>query len=586
MVTWLIFLFNSPVISTTVNGKQSKLNPQSKNTFFIKDWWVSPDEGLLKKGDDVVHLEPKTMEMLVYFAARQGEVITRDEFEKEVWHGTLIGYDAITGTVIKLRKALQDNARDPDFIATIPKRGYQLIASVRYEDNVNHCLQDTEIDTKPIVNAQKSKYMQIAILGMLCLGLVLVWHLLQSPSDSVESKQTSAAIPSIAVLPFENLSNDPKQDYLAVGITEDIVIDLSRLPGLMVISSNASNIYKDTDIQLNEIGKELNVEYILKGSVRPVGNMIRVNAQLINTSTGINLWGNSYDREIVEVFAIQSEVTGNIVSAFDLQLSTLERQRLTHKTTNNLIAYDHFQEGQRISKLQTKESHSLARQSYRKAIEADPNYGRPYGSIAYLLAYSFRRGWTDAPIETLDRALNLAKKGIELDNSIPQTYWSLGYVYMMRQEYENAQKAVTQSINIAPSYADGYGLLALIYNMMGLPQKAIDHATRGMRLNPYYTWDYLYNLGRAYYTKGHYKKAIEVLEKARERNENAIPIRLVLATSYINSGRQDDAEWEIEQIQMLNPNETITHTKQSLPILNEDLMNAFINDLRKAGLPE
>lgn len=580
------FLFNSPVISTTVNGKQSKLNPQSKNTFFIKDWWVSPDEGLLKKGDDVVHLEPKTMEMLVYFAARQGEVITRDEFEKEVWHGTLIGYDAITGTVIKLRKALQDNARNPDFIATIPKRGYQLIASVRYEENVNNCLQDTEIDTKPIVNAQKSKYMQIAILGMLCLGLVLVWHLLQSPSDSVKSKQTSAAIPSIAVLPFENLSNDPKQDYLAVGITEDIVIDLSRLPGLMVISSNASNIYKDTDIQLNEIGKELNVEYILKGSVRPLGNLIRVNAQLINTSTGINLWGNSYDREIVEVFAIQSEVTGNIVSAFDLQLSTLERQRLTHKTTNNLIAYDHFQEGQRLSKLQTKESHLLARQSYRKAIEADPNYGRPYGSIAYLLAYSFRRGWTDAPIETLDRALNLAKKGIELDNSIPQTYWSLGYVYMMRQEYENAQKAVTQAINIAPSYADGYGLLALIYNNMGRPQKAIDHATKGMRLNPYYTWDYLYNLGRAYYTKGHYKKAIDVLEKARERNENAIPIRLVLATSYINTGRQDDAEWEIEQIQMLNPNETITHTKQSIPISNEDLMNAFLSDLRKAGLPE
>lgn len=580
------FLFNSPVISTTVNGKQSKLNPQSKNTFFIKDWWVSPDEGLLKKGDEVVHLEPKTMEMLVYFAARQGEVITRDEFEKEVWHGTLIGYDAITGTVIKLRKALQDNARNPDFIATIPKRGYQLIASVRYEDNVNNCLQDTEIDTKPIVNAQKSKYMQIAILGMLCLGLVLVWHLLQSPSDSVKSKQTSAAIPSIAVLPFENLSNDPKQDYLAVGITEDIVIDLSRLPGLMVISSNASNIYKDTDIQLNEIGKELNVEYILKGSVRPLGNLIRVNAQLINTSTGINLWGNSYDREIVEVFAIQSEVTGNIVSAFDLQLSTLERQRLTHKTTNNLIAYDHFQEGQRLSKLQTKESHLLARQSYRKAIEADPNYGRPYGSIAYLLAYSFRRGWTDAPIETLDRALNLAKKGIELDNSIPQTYWSLGYVYMMRQEYENAQKAVTQAINIAPSYADGYGLLALIYNNMGRPQKAIDHATKGMRLNPYYTWDYLYNLGRAYYTKGHYKKAIDVLEKARERNENAIPIRLVLATSYINTGRQDDAEWEIEQIQMLNPNETITHTKQSIPISNEDLMNAFLSDLRKAGLPE
>lgn len=560
------------------------MKSQENKSFFLNDWQVSPDEGQLRKGDDVIHLEPKTMEMLVYFAARQGEVITRDEFEQEVWHGALVGYDAITGTVIKLRKALQDNARKPDYIATIPKRGYQLIASVRYEENDNHCNQ--EIDKKPESTDNKSTLRQLVLIGLLCLGLILVWLLLQFSTDSVESQQTPVVTPSIAVLPFENLSDDPKQDYLAVGITEDIVTDISRIPGLIVISSSAANMYKGSTILPKEIGEELNVDYILRGSVRPVGDIIRVNAQLIDTHTGFNHWGKSYDRKLIEIFAIQSEVTDSMVSVFNLQLSSSERQRLSHKTTNSLIAYDHFQEGQRLSKIQTKESHELARKSYRKAIESDPNYGRAYGSMAYLLAYSFRRGWTDSPRETIDRALEMARKGVDLDNTIPQTYWSLGYVYLMRQEFDNAKESVTQAIKVAPGYADGYGLLALIYNNMGLPKKAIENATKGMRLNPYYTWDYLYNLGRAYYTLGRYKEAVEVLEKARERNENAIPIRLFLAASYIRVEQQDDAEWEVEQIKMLNPNETITHTKQSVPILNEVLMDVYLSDLRKAGLPE
>ena len=555
-----------------------------QKAFTIDDWLVLPAEGLLKKGAETTHLEPKVMEVLVYLASRQGEVVTREEIERDVWHGALVGYDAITGTIIKLRRAFQDNARKPRIIATIPKRGYQLIAAVQDAEDTKLLPQDD--DEKQQVLKPKIRHWHILLVISLVLGFAMFWYTYPTAIDVTSIQQPDAAPNSIAVLPFENLSNDPKQDYLADGITEDITTDLSNLSNLLMIASSASNIYKGTNELPQKIGEELNVDFVLKGSIRQYGELIRVNVQLIDTTTGFNKWGESYDRNVTEVFAIQRELTSSIVSFFQLDLTSEEKQRLAHNTTNSLVAYDHFQEGQRQSRNQTKETNEEASKSYRKAIETDPDYGRAYGALAYSLALAFRRGWTDAPVETLDQALVLARKGVELDNTVPQTHWALGYVYLMRQELENAEKATSRAIYVSPSYADGYGLLALINNNMGHAQKAIEYVTKGMRLNPYYTWDYLYNLGRAYYSAGRYNEAIVELEKARDRNENALPVRLYLAASYINADRQEDAAWEVEQIQMLNPSETLAHTKKSSPITDKELKERFLDDLRKAGLPE
>ena len=560
------------------------MQKSGQNSFLIHGWRVSPAEGLIKKEDVIVHLEPKVMEVLVYLASRQGEVVTRDEIERDVWHGALISYDAITSTVIKLRKAFQDDARKPRIIATIPKRGYQLIAAVQYTEDENLIPQNVT-DNQQLPQS-KIRHWHILLVISLVLGLAMFWYTFPTAIDETSFQPPDAVANSIAVLPFENLSNDPEQDYLADGITEDITTDLSNLSNLLVIASSASNIYKGTNELPQKIGEELNVDFVLKGSIRQYGELIRVNVQLIDTTTGFNKWGESYDRNVTEVFAIQRELTSSIVSFFQLDLTSEEKQRLAHNTTNSLVAYDHFQEGQRQSRHQTKETNEEASKSYRKAIETDPDYGRAYGALAYSLALAFRRGWTDAPVETLDQALVLARKGVELDNTVPQTHWALGYVYLMRQELENAEKATSRAIYVSPSYADGYGLLALINNNMGHAQKAIEYVTKGMRLNPYYTWDYLYNLGRAYYSAGRYDEAIVELEKARDRNENALPVRLYLAASYINADRQEDAAWEVEQIQMLNPSETLTHTKKSSPITDKELKERFLDDLRKAGLPE
>jgi TolB-like protein/DNA-binding winged helix-turn-helix (wHTH) protein/Tfp pilus assembly protein PilF len=565
-----------------------------QNGFYIGDWQVTPAQGLLTRGSESAHLEPKAMEVLVYLASHPGEVITREELERDVWHGAVVGYDAVTSTVIKLRRALQDNARQPRFIATIPKKGYQLIATISYSEEESKTEANTYISSETIAETQqkpkpRSKRrgsMLIAVLaGVVFFGLVWLWSTTPSGSMTQPPGNISTLPPSIVVLPFENISDDPKQEYLADGMTEDIITDLSRLSNLLVIASNTSIKYKGRQVTPEEVGADLNVGFVLKGSIRQLGKSVRVNVQLVNTKTGFNAWAQRYDRNVTEVFAVQDAVTHRIVEALSVKITNQEKQRRLVRATDSLKAYDFFQEGQKLFKVSTKETHMQARDMYRKAIELDSNYGRAYGAMAVTLTNDFRRGWTDTPVETLDRALVLAKKAVALDDSAPQTYWALGFVYLARKEYDSAEKAAEQAISIAPNYADGYGLLALINSYLGQSKKAIELNNKAIRYNPYYTFEYLIVYGIAYYTMGDYDAAITVLEQAQERNPNAVQIKLPLVASYVRVGRQDDAEWAVTEIRSLSPTASISDLEKTIPYKPE-LKRAFLEDLRKAGLPE
>ena len=565
--------------------------PEQK-VFFIGDWRVSPAEGVVSRGSEDVHLEPKVAEVLVYLASHAGEVITREELEREVWHGAVVGYDSVTNSVIKLRRALHDDSRESHYISTIPKRGYKLIAPVNYPttDEESSATADhlpapaiTETRVQLPKSVPRFQVFIMALLGVLILGMAGLW--LWVPSTPSNVAPTLTTQPAVIVLPFENLSNDPKQDYLADGMTEDLITDLSRTANLQVLSNNTSYIYRGKHISPQEVGKALHIDFVLQGNIRSVGNAIRVNAQLVDTRTGFNKWGETYDRSTEEVFTVQHEITSGVVNALALTLTDEEKQRLAHKATSNLKAYGFFQEGQRLTKRYTKEDNQLAEQAYQKAIEIDPTYGRAYGALAYNLGVDYLRAWTDSPMETLDRALDMAKHAVAIDDSIPQTYWALGWAYLHRKEFAKAEQATKKSIDIAPNYADGYGLLALIYNHEGKPQLAIKNIQKGMRLNPYYTWDYPYNLGRAYYVLGQYDKAIAALEDAHQRNPNALFAAIYLVASYVRVGRLDDAEWLVQEIQANNSLITISHLKKTMPS-SPKLLQPLLADLRKAGLPE
>ena len=501
------------------------------------------------------------------------------------WKGALVGYDSITTAVIKFRKALSETPATALY-RHHSQRGYRLIAAVQAPAAERLGPKDRDgAGSGPGhgIKAGLSRWLLGALVLMLVLGLSALFYQNQYARDA---DAPTASPPSIVVLPFTNLTGDPDQASFADGMTDDMITDLSRLSGLRVIAANTSFTYKDKQVQPQQLRTELAVDLVLDGSIRRQGDVMRINARLVDAGSGFQKWAASYDRPTSQVFEVQDEVTHSIVGALALRISDQEKQRLAQRSTDNLKAYDALLEGQALSKLGTMESNQQAQRAYLRAIEFDPSYGRAYGALAFTMAVAFRRGWTDTPLETMARALDLAKRGVALDDSIPQTHWALGYVYLMRKELEQAESAAMESIAVAPNYADGYGLLALINNNLGRPERAIEQIQKGIQLNPYYTWDYPYNLGRAYYALGRYEESISALEKALERNENAAPIKLQLIASYVRLGRQDDAEWQAEELQMVNPEETVSHTDRAIPIADPDFKKAFLDDLRAAGLPE
>jgi len=555
-------------------------NVDLSQPFMVGEWLVEPAIEHISKGDLKEKVEPRVMDLLVCLASKGGEVITREELESKVWVGMVVGYDALTSAMIKLRKAFHDDSKHPKIIQTVSKRGYRLLVEVSPANNATST--DTflpSIIRKTIINPLR--------LGLLAGIVILFLGLIYFNNSGNQSKHVG--IPSIIVLPFVNISDDPEQAYFSDGITEDIITDLSRISKLNVMARNTSFRYKGQVVKPEDIGKELKVQYLLEGSIRKSGDKLRVNAQLINTVNGYHVWSDRYDRKLVEIFAVQDELTRNIVNALAIQLTEQEETSLARVSTNNFQAYEHFLLGQKFARERTQESFAQAEAEFKEAIKLDPSYARSYGSLAIVIMRKYTNAWTDSPAESRERALVLAKKAVALNNTLPQAYWSLGFVHLYRNEFIEAAKAVEKATAIAPSYADGYGLLALIKNRLGdidSADDAIRLIKKGMKLNPHYTWDYPYNLGRAYYNKGQYQLAIELLQKALERNENSMQPRLFLAASYSGLDMQDEAEWEVEQILNINPMITISHMKSTSSIANNKAMKNYILLLRKAGLPE
>lgn len=563
----------------------------SQTGFFMGNCRVSPAEGILLRGNETVHLEPKVMDVLVYFASRPGEVITREELERDVWRGALIGYDAVTATVIKLRKALGDDAKQPRFIMTIPKKGYQLIATVSslHTSNVSaetttHDTLNTQPDAATMPASMLKSGIVIAIVLLFIAGFSALWYSNKSNTQDSAIKDTK---PFVVVLPFNNLSGDSGQDYFSDGITDDLITDLSKVDALRVIARQSSYYYREHPAALDTLAEELDMLYLVEGSVQKFGERVRVNVQLSNTKTDQSIWGERIDTDSNNLFDIQDKITRHVIDAMLVTLSSSETQHITSRSTNNFKAYDTFLAGQQHIRTRTKQGYDQTMKAYQRAIEIDPQYARPYGAMAVAITQGYRFQWSDLSlVEARERALELANKAVQLNQSTPQIYWSLGFVHLHRREYDAAEAAAEQSVVLSPNYADGYALLAYISNWRGNPTKAISHITKATELNPYYTFEYQSILGLAYYKLGRYEEAVSTLKKALNRNESALNPRLFLAASYVQLDELEEAAWEISQLSINRPDATLSNLNTKLPFENKQLLLPLLEDLRKAGLPD
>lgn len=292
----------------------SEINSTTKLpvTFYIADWHVDTNVSRIRLGEIERKLETKVMAVLAYLAARPGGLVTREELEQAVWHDTVVGYDALTNCITKLRKALEDSSHQPRYIETVSKKGYRLIAQVSNAANNQTLPEEPDARLQPITMKLLGLLIVFAISGL------LVWQYSKTDiSDSIKNQTKHSTI--IVVLPFNNLSQDSTQDSFSDGITVDITTELSKISGLLVINSASAMNYKANPVDATKVANELGVRYVLSGNFRQAGNKLRINAQLIDGLTGIHLWAEKYDREMKEIFDVQDDITAKIVKALSIK---------------------------------------------------------------------------------------------------------------------------------------------------------------------------------------------------------------------------------------------------------------------------
>jgi adenylate cyclase len=358
-----------------------------------------------------------------------------------------------------------------------------------------------------------------------------------SPQSSALVTQEAPALPlpdkpSIIVLPFDNMSKDPEQEYFSNGITEVLTSDLSRISSLLVIARNTAFTYKGKAVNMQDIRKELGVRYVLEGSVQKASDQVRIVAQLIDTTTSGHLWTQRYDRPLKDIFALQDEIVQKITTTLKLQLAFHEQGYLVRKRTDNLEAYDAFLRGLEYRLRLTKDTNAQARQMWEKAIELDPQYAEAYVALGGTYWQEWAWRWSADP-QTLERALALAQKAVTLDDSLPGAHSALSWIYGQKQQYDQAIAEGERAIALDPNDADSYARQAEVLLYAGRPEDALRLVEQAMRLNPRYSPLYPFELGWAYRMTGRYAEAVAALKEAINRSPNFLGAYLNLTASYL-----------------------------------------------------
>ena len=391
--------------------------------------------------------------------------------------------------------------------------------------------------------------------------------------------------PSIAVLPFQNMSGDTEQEYFADGIAEDIITELSRFRELFVIARHSVFSLKGKALTVRQIGQELGVSYVLEGSVRRVGNRVRITAQLIDTATSAHIWAERLDRDVADLFAMQDEVTERIVSTIANRVEKVEQQRASRKGSGTMRAYDYVLRARAIVS-DTAEANQQSRALYEKALELDPNNVPGLIGLGWADFLDWVGRWISTVADPLERAFVVARKAVALDNSDYRAHLLLGCVQANRKQSAEALRHYQLALALNGNDADGAAHMANLLIDLGRFPEALDWLQRAVRLNPLHPAWYLYAIGEAHYGARQYEQAVEPLRSAINRFPTFITPRRHLAATYAQLGRTDEAKAEIATALRLDPSLSISMYRARVQYVNSEDLEHYLDGLRKAGLPE
>jgi len=552
----------------------------------IGDWWADPATNELGRAGETQRIEPKVMEVLMVLASRPGAVVSREELLSIVWPGVVVGDEALTQSIIKLRRALGDNPRSPAYIDTISKRGYRLIAPVRSIEDAGTAGADAAIIPQPQPPAQPRlrKFKLAAVVLVLLAAVAAYFQLSSRDSGQVaigdldapggwDSPRTNLV--TVTVQPFEWLGAGEEHAYLARGIGADLVTELSRLSGLRLIG--ASSAKPDSPAKRN-------ARYLVSGSVQRESGTLRVNVRLIDARTNEQLWSERYERPFRDLFTVQDEIVRSLVEKLTGKLTDAERQRLARRHTRSLEAYEYFLRGQALFMVRRTQDNEEARSYFRKALELDANFARAYASLAMTHAMDYRLRPSGDASPGLARAFELAETARLIDPDIPEVHWAIGFVHLQSRRYDKAIESLRKALELDRSYADAYALMGGIYTYTGQPSKTIPLLRTAMRLNPDGGYLYFQILGRAYLFENDIEQALINLREASARNPEDLETRVYLAAALVAAGDRNGAEWEAEEIRALDAGFSMRKWFETYPMASAEHKDRLSGLLAKVGL--
>src|SRR3954471_12258777 len=500
--------------------------------------------GGLRSGDRPVRLTPKALALLSFMADRPGEVIPKEELFGAVWPEVTVGDAALVTCIQELRKALGDDARRPRYIETLHRRGYRFVG---------------KITAGPLLAAAGGT----------------------TPALALPDR------PSIAVLPFDNMSDGPDQEYFADGISEDLITGLSRIRWLFVIARNSTFVYKNRAVDIKQVARELGVRYVLEGSVRRAGKRIRISAQLIDATTGGHHWAERYDRELGDIFAVQDEITRNVVAAIEPRLLAAEGLRTFTRSSDDLGAWERVARAQTHVWRLTRTDYATAIDGLTQAVAAYPDYAPARSRLAFRLLFAAHMGWVDRE-QGLRAGREHAVRAVALDDCDAWGQTALGYLAMMERRTAESMAAFRRAVELNPNSATAQGDLSRGLAFAGHDREAIEHAQEAIRLSP---MDpdmalFLGGMAVAHYGAGRYAEAVRLSEQISRLRPGFQGAQRLYCASLAQAGRIDEARVYLELVRREQPQLSLDWIKASVPYQTPQLMERFLEGMRKAGLGE
>ena len=511
---------------------------------------------------ELVKLEPQVFDLIAMLADNPGRLVSRDELIASIWGGRAVSDSTIDARIAAARRAVGDDGVQQAVIETVPRRGIRFLPEVITTSDDG---TDVSANSAKVINSQHG-------------GI--------SGGHTVQNSPVLPDKPSIAVLPFTNMSADPDQEYLGDGLAEDIITALSKVSELFVIARNSTFAYKGMSPDVRRVAGELGVRTVLEGSVRSAGTRVRITAQLIDAENGSHLWAERYDRDLVDIFELQDEITQEIVTALQVRLTEGEQARLRRHQTNSIEAWDLFVRAQRRLRLFTREDNNLARELIERALHLDPNFAAAWGILAWTHLADARVGWGGSNEQSLRKGIEAAEKGLSVDKEQSESLGMLGGLWVLQRRYEEALEAGHRAIELSPNTADYYVFYAIILNFVGRAQEALNLIQKAMRLCPFYPDFYLGIMAQSYWLLGRYEEAIATDTERLARNPDNAFSDLRLAASYTELGRDQEARHHVLEALKKNPSYSLTQVRDTDPYQDEAAMERYVDLLRRAGLPE